>query len=368
MSTPFFEKFYNMEAMRYFDKPDDNKLSDTLLVKKYNMINNKDNAYIATQKWDGNWMMFIKDTEGNIYARGRSRNVKGDYENYMPKLPHLLHEIENWPLGTVILGEVCWAEMGKIATDVGTILRCLPQKAVDRQKDEKLVVKVFDILAWDGKEYINSPFDLRWKALNDQLENGFFNGFFTLTNAFYSDFAEAADNIIAQGGEGLVIQARSHVYEPGKRTSWQTLKLKQKLPSVEYKVIGTLNPTRLYNGIQAGLWSFWEGTYQDSGEKVLIDHEPGNIDMEADLKWERVTKPYYYGWKVGVIIDFDGNEVKVSSGLTDADAAWLSTKEAQEYIEQEKLYAEVKGMQETENRNGGKSIRHPSLIRLRVDM
>ena len=40
MSTPFFEKFYNMEAMRYFDKPDDNKLSDTLLVKKYNMINN----------------------------------------------------------------------------------------------------------------------------------------------------------------------------------------------------------------------------------------------------------------------------------------------------------------------------------------
>ena len=58
----------------------------------------------------------------------------------------------------------------------------------------------------------------------------------------------------------------------------------------------------------------------------------------------------------------------MSSGLTDADAAWLSTKEAQEYIQQEKLYAEVKGMQETENRNGGKSIRHPSLIRLRVDM
>ena len=41
MSTPFFEKFYNMEAMRYFDKPDDNKLSDTLLVKKYNIINIK---------------------------------------------------------------------------------------------------------------------------------------------------------------------------------------------------------------------------------------------------------------------------------------------------------------------------------------
>ena len=105
-----FSDFYEMDAMKYYDKSDDSKLSANLLTKKYNMINNHNKGYIASEKWDGNWMMFIIDGNRDIFCRSRSRNVKGEYENYAPKIPHIVEELKNSgiPAYTVLLGEVCW--------------------------------------------------------------------------------------------------------------------------------------------------------------------------------------------------------------------------------------------------------------------
>jgi len=361
--------FLTLEAMKYYDKSDDNKLSPNLLQRKYDIINNKGNAYIASQKWDGNWMMFIKLGTGEIAVRGRSKNVKGEYENYAPKMPHLVEEFaELVPNNTVILAEVCWPELSKVATDVGTILRCLPAKAVERQKEHKLVAKVFDVLMYDGEDLTSTGYYYRIFDNYGYKRFVVTKNYFQWTEFYFDKFDEAADDIIARGGEGVVIQEKNYIYEPGKRTAWKTLKLKQKLPEMELKVIGVLEPEKHYNGIEISLWDYWEREYLD-GTTDLEDNFTANTVMDDHTKRVYpVTKPYYYGWKIGVIVDYDGNEVKVSSGATDEDKAWLATGEAAAEIAAGNLFAVIRGMQESTNANGTKSIRHPVLVKLRTDV
>ena len=343
-----FNYWAKLEPMKYFDKKRED-LSDNLKKKYDAMIENENNEYIATCKYDGEWTMFIK-WDGQILIRSRSiSKVTGAYGDKTAHLPHLVEEMTLWPDNTVILGEVCWGDFGSVSTDVGTILRCLPAKAVERQKERKLVVKVFDCLAIFGDSLLNIPYADRVAQAHNMISltniNG--NGYFTMTNICTSDKtpAEFADEIISQGGEGVVIQRKDYIYEPGKRTAWKTLKLKQRLPQMELPVVGLLLPKRLYEGDCPETWPYSE------------TDELGNIWL--------VTKPHYYGWMNGIIVELeDGTTCEVTSGLTDADREWLATQEAAESIAQGDLYAVIQAMQI----NTLGRLRHPALVRLRNDM
>lgn len=325
------EKFKELEAMKYYDKADDSKLSATLLQKKYDIINNKNHEYMATQKWDGYWMMFIRgETEEDIIIRGRNRNKAGEYENYACKVPHLVEDMKKWPNNTVVLGEICWPDLTKVATDVGVILRCLPSKAVARQQQQGLlVVKVFDCLVDSGKEIMNHGYFERYAYACNIAER--YGQYFEPTKVCYDDFLGFADDVIRQGGEGCVIQRCDYIYEPGKRSAWKTLKLKQHLDSAQYKVVGFLQPKREYEGKCIDTWEYW-----DNGQAV--------------------TRPYALGWKVGVTIELpSGKTCDVSSGMTDADREWASTDEAANLLAAGELYVHVRAMQEATL--GG--LRHP---------
>ena len=283
--------------------------------------------------------MFIK-WDGQYLIRSRSiSKVTGAYGDKTAHLPHLVEEMQYWPDNTVILGEVCWGDFGSVSTDVGTILRCLPAKAVERQKERKLEVKVFDCLAWDNEVFINKPFEFRIAEAHNKIN--LFGNYFGMTMICPPDKtpAEFADEIINQGGEGVVIQRKDYVYEPGKRAAWKTLKLKQRLPEMEFKVVASIPATKEYNGKYPESW-------------------PYVIDGEC------VTKPYYYGWHMGVRFEYNGVMCDASSGLTDADREWLGTEEAQNMIKNGELYVTIRAMQES----ALKSLRHPVIVRLRTDM
>ena len=241
---------------------------------------------------------------------------------------------------------------------MGTILRCLPAKAVERQKERKLVVKVFDCLAILGDSLLTIPYADRIAQAHNMINlthiNG--NGYFTMTNICPSDKtpAEFADEIISQGGEGAVIQRKDYVYEPGKRTAWKTLKLKQRLPQMELPVVGLLRPNKYYEGDCPETWP-----YSITEESLSPD---GRIYIEDHVL---VTKPYFYGWMNGIIVELpDGTTCEVTSGLTDADREWLATQEAAEMIKNGELYAVIQAMQI----NTLGRLRHPALVRLRNDM
>lgn len=339
--------FAMMEPMKYYN-------NETEFIKRSDMINNKDGLYVATEKHDGDWGMFIHYSKGNNLIRSRSiSKVTGVYGDYTAKLPHLCEEMDNWPDNTVVLAEICWDEYGTNANTVGTILRCLPSKAVERQKDKKLSGLIFDLLMFAGEDLTSTPYIDRLEKIDAEFNPTHISDmnyhYFKPTQVFFTDFAAAADNIISRGGEGIVIQRKDNPYMPGTRTAWKTLKLKQSLPEMELKVIATINPKMYYEGDCPDTWEYW---YQDM---------PNANSQAGDFP---VTKPFFYGWKNGVTVEYNGTTCDVTSGLTDADREWLATKEAAEMIANGELYTVVKAMQT----NDLGRLRHPYIVRLRNDL
>ena len=331
------DDFPMMTPMKYYNN------EDTSNAKRQAMIDNKDGEYIATKKNDGDWAMLIHWEKGKNLVRSRSiSKVTGVYGDYTEKVPHIVEEMDGWPNNTVVLAELCWDQDGTNANTVGTILRCLPAKAVERQKENKLKAVIFDLLMVDGKDLTNLGYYFR---LEEVLL--FPRGLYTYpTEVITQDFAAAADQIIAGGGEGIVIQRCDYTYNPGNRTAWKTLKLKQQLPEMELKVIGTLEPKKFYEGDCPETWEY---------------------ELEDPVTHDKylVTKPYYFGWKNGITVELpDGTTCDVASGLTDDDREWLATEAAQQMIDNEELYAVVKAM----SFNDKGRLRHPSLVRLRNEV
>lgn len=331
--------FAMMPVMKYYN-------NETDCPKRQDMINNKDDEYMATVKKDGDFAMLIHYTKGNNLIRSRSiSKVTGVYGDYTAKLPHICDEMDKLPDNTVLLAEICWDEPGTNANTVGTILRCLPAKAVERQKEKKLKALVFDCLMIGGNDNTFRPYSIRYSdacTLMEQLvfpSNYMYPTQLCQLDEHHENFLEWADEIIADGGEGLVIQRKDNPYMPGTRTAWKTLKLKQSLPEMELKVIATIEPKKYYEGDMPDTW-------------------------EYVLDGELVTKPYFYGWKNGITVEYNNTTCDVASGLTDADREWLATPEAAEMIRNGELYAVVKAMQT----NDLGKLRHPYVVRLRNDL
>lgn len=332
--------FAMMSPMKYYN-------NEAETQKRLDIINNKDDMYMATVKKDGDWSMLIHYSKGNNLIRSRSiSSVTGVYGDYTAKVPHICDEMDKLPDNTVLLAELCWDEPGTNANTVGTILRCLPAKAVERQKDHKLKALVFDALMIDGEDLTDKGYEQRFDAATRVVYwNAFPSTVMYMTQRVHIDddhmsFLEWADEVIAHGGEGLVIQRKDNPYMPGTRTAWRTLKLKQSLPEMELKVVGTLEPNKYYDGDFPETWE-----YRD---------EEGNL----------VTKPYFYGWKNGITVEHGDFTTDVASGLTDDDREWLATDEAQQAIVNGELYAVVKAM----SFNDKGKLRHAYLVRLRMDM
>ena len=174
------------------------------------------------------------------------------------------------------------------------------------------------------------------------------------------NFTDFLADILRLGGEGIVIHSKDYLYAPGKRTAWMTLKVKKSTGEIEVPVVDTLAPTKVYTGIDRNHWDLWEIVDKDGQYKLA--NTTLDYLFEHGIDGVPVTKPYFNGWRSGIIVNHNNNLVRVASGLTDEDRAWLATEEAAQAILEGRLVAVISGMEITED-----SIRHPRLIRLRTD-
>lgn len=351
--------FHELTPQKYWAPP----ASWTSEKKKqeiHNAIFSKD--YVGARKMDGAFYKFIKDEDGNMELLGRSKSVKGDYLNKIEWVPQLQTFFDDLPNGTCLIGEIYFPN-NEGSNNVTTIMGCLKDKAIARQeKGEKLHYYIFDVLAFAQTSWYKSNIENRVDFLK-KISEGYTNSCVEYAQYFEGEeLWERLQEILASGGEGVVITKKGTCYQPGKRPARQTFKVKKELQETLDVVILAANaPTRAYSGKEILTWKFWENTL--TGEKIEGDHYKEYSD---GAPIEPVTKSYWYGWAGSLVIgvyDPSINKLKPIGSLSGLTEEVLSN-----WQKYKGVIAEVTGMQLMRDSAGNfTGIRHPKLVRFRDD-
>ena len=129
---------------------------------------------------------------------------------------------------------------------------------------------IFDCLAWAGENWVKKFARDRFSFISGKINREY------VSTATYYDGQELwsmLQEILARGDEGIVITHKCAEYEPGKRPSKTTLKIKKELKQTIdcfFTGVGSA-PTKEYTGKEIETWTFWEN--QITGEKINAEIE-----------------------------------------------------------------------------------------------
>ena len=348
--------FAELAVQKYWQPPSTWSKEKT----KQETMNRIFGGFLGSQKRDGALYVLLKDEDGNITLRGRSKSVSGEYIDKWDHLPHLHEWAAELPNGCCFLGEVYWVGH-EGSNNTTSIMNCLTKKAIERQaKDEnKMHYYIFDVLALNGtsllKMIAKDRFDLIYKLS-------------TIYPNPYVEFAEyktgqelwdLLQKLLADGYEGIVITKEDSLYEPDKRPSKTTMKIKKELKqTIDVFFSGRMMPpAKLYTGKDVENWRYFindvTGELLPEGEHYMesvIEHKP----------YTAVTRSFYKGFAGSLEIAVLDGDKEVSlgyiSGLTDEIKA-----NYKDYIHR---VIEVGAMQLTPD---GDRLRHGKMIGWRDD-
>ena len=290
----------------------------------------KSGQYFGQLKKDGALYMAVF-TNNYQYLFGRTiSKVTGLLTEKGKNVPHIMDTLkEVLPPNTILLGEIYYP--GKKSNSVTTIMGCLPEKAIERQKEQGLIkYYIYDVLMYNGVNLIDEQVGnyARYKIVQKIFEK------FNLTQYDFLELAEVWENnlldkineALAAGEEGMVLKLKSGLYMPGKRPMYN-LKAK-KSDSIDAFIIDFEDATMEYTGKELPTWNYW--LYGESieceGAKGHYWHKVEGYFYENYKNGENykpITKPYFNGWKTAIKIGCYDNNGKIisigtiSSGLTD---------------------------------------------------
>lgn len=266
--------------------------------------------YFGEVKKDGYWYEYEAHDEGRyLFSKNVSRTT-GELTEKGANVPHILSALERVPPGTILIGEIYLP--GGTSKNVTTIMGCLPEKAIARQKEgEKLHFYLHDIIYMNGHDLMDRSAIERYNILADLYYGLELNEYpyIELAEAHTENLENFIADVLAAGEEGVVLKKKDFPYQPGKRPAWSSIKVK-KHDTVDVVIGGFEDATKEYNGKDLPGWTYWEKP--DGG---LI--QGFYYDQESFIP---VTKGYFYGWKTAIRIyaaDYSSSLGTVSSGLTD---------------------------------------------------
>ena len=357
--------YFTSEPMKYFAPPS-TMSPEARRLKLEQMI--ESGNYLFGRKYDGNWSRAIITPKRSVLQTRGISTVTKTYGEIQEKVKFFRDIYAAFDRGdTVILGEVYLP--GAIDKDVGSVLRCLAPKALDRQKVNPLRWRIFDVLALDGKDYMNTRFEERVKLIPEvvkRINSSLVEGvtYYEMDDSFFDKMGE----IFAAGGEGAVCYRKDSLYVPGKRGphAWDTVKVKQEISSeIDAFITGIVPGEKMYTGKDLGTWQLWEN--QRTGEKVVGSYFG---EYQHGGTYIPVTKNYFNNWPAAIqvsVLDRKGNEIplcKVSgiteefkTSLRDDPERWIGCP------------VTIGGMMvssaKADSEGNGISIRHPLLKRIR---
>ena len=276
--------------------------------------------YFLEEKIDGAFYQFVK-TPNHSYLFGRTVSRKtGLLTEKGANVPHIMGALSSIPADTVIVGEIYVP--GGTSKDVVSIMGCLSEKAIARQKDNPIHFYLHDITFYNGEDVTALGAEDRYDLLHKLWDEcGLAQyGFLRLAEKVTENLEQTISDILARGGEGAVLKKKDAPYTPDKRPAWSTVKIKQ-MDSIDLVCMGFCPPTKEYTGKEIETWPYWV--------KTTDDPEFGEVEeLSMSCKygeegWQPVTKYYafnqYSAIKIGAY-DNNGTLVElgtVSSGLTD---------------------------------------------------
>ena len=136
---------------------------------KENMLSQlcQSGEYFAQEKIDGYWYQFEK-TDNYSYLFSRNVSVQtGLLSEKSENVPHIIQAFNQLPAGTILIGEIYFP--GGTSKDVTTIMGCLPEKAIERQKNNPIHFYVHDIIMYNKIDLIKVKAELRYKILENIL-------------------------------------------------------------------------------------------------------------------------------------------------------------------------------------------------------
>ena len=353
--------FYNLEAQKYYSVPN----SWSAEKKKENAMNKIfSSTWWGSIKKDGVFGMAGRTPEGECFWRPRAKNTKGEFVNKVDWLPQIHDFLNDIDPGTVFLGEV-YIPAHESAKETTSVLNCLLPKSLKKQEDEeyKLHFYIFDVLAENGKSYLNMKAEDRFDLLN-AFSRAYPHQY--VEWAWYKNGQELWDLLqetLADGKEGIVITNGDAVYTPGSRKSSCTLKIKKELQeTIDCVIIGSNPPNKVYTGKEMEMWPYWfnETTNERimAGDYLTEHHESIYAFYVDGGTVVPVTKNWYYGWagslKLGL---YDGDKlvhVGDLSGITDE-----IRQNWKDYIN---TVVEISCMEISQDKNGKPGFRHPRAL------
>lgn len=308
--------FHEVAVQRYWAPP------ATWTVEKHQAETKKriySSEWFGSRKMDGAFYKFTKDDDGNMELTGRSRSVGGDYLDKIEWVPQCGDFFRELPNGTCLLGELVFPN-NEGSKNTTSITGCLKEKAIARQENgDKLIYYVFDCLAYNGVSFLNYTAAARVQQVREISEK--YKSDYVRFAKYYEgeELWEQLCDILDKGGEGIVLLKKDGKYEPDKRPSKTTMKVKKELASsidCFFTGRGTA-PTRIYEGKELPNWKYWvNGTTDERleiGEHYFDYVNGGNLVP--------VTKPYYYKWcgslEIGLVNGDKVLPIGFLSGLTD---------------------------------------------------
>lgn len=310
--------------------------------------------YFLEEKVDGAFYQFVK-TQNYSYLFGRTVSRKtGLLTEKSANVPHIIDALSTIPADTVIVGEIYVP--GGTSKDVTSIMGCLAEKAIARQKDKPIHFYLHDITFYNGEDVTALGAEDRYDLLHklwDECGLAQYS-FLRLAEKVTENLEQTISDILARGGEGAVLKKKDAPYTPDKRPAWSTIKIKQ-MDSIDLVCTGFCWPTKEYTGKELETWPYWV--------KMIDIPEFGVEELSMSCKygeegWQPVTKYYafhqYSAIKIGAYDD-NGELIElgtVSSGLTD--------EMKQNMSEDPELYlGRVVSLDCMSIDKGSKTLRHP---------
>ena len=326
------------------------------------------NNYVASLKKDGQYHRYV-NYEGTTKMQTRGTSVKtGTYGEVQEKVPHLMEYLDRVvPKNSLIIGELY--RPGWTTNDVGSILRCLPPKAIARQKDTPLIFYIHDVWFYNGENLMVKTKEERIKKLT-QIQEEWIHNHGIISQIEFASYVNTVEKIKELIGyafdndeEGVVLTLKNATVNPGAKTAWKTLKIKKELQDdADVFLTGRSRlPEKYYTGKEIETWEYWMN--DKTGEMLFGKHY---MDYINGATITAVTKNFYHQWPASLemaVIDTDTNE-RVSIGWVSG----LTEEIKKDYVKNPNLFVDkicrVTAMETTDDYK----LRHSKFMGFRDDI